>query len=108
MTPTKGNEMKQAYLLSNNQGENVYAVVANNSTEALATLFEEAPDYDDGTLTDDDFKALKESSYSLHDHNTGEELRQATAEELVASINAAIADGGIGVIKCADRRCYVA
>jgi len=45
---------------------------------------------------------------TLHDYITGEELREATAEEHRASIRAARFDGGAGVIVLDDgRRCYV-
>jgi|GEM_PF-2785602 len=45
---------------------------------------------------------------TLHDYDTGAELRPATAEEYQASIRAARFDGGAGVIVLDDgRRCYV-
>lgn len=43
----------------------------------------------------------------LYDYATGEEIRNATAEELAASIDAAKHDGGAGVIEVDGRSCYV-
>ena len=44
---------------------------------------------------------------TLHDYDTGEALRPATAEEADASREAAARDGGAGVIDVDGRRCYV-
>lgn len=46
-------------------------------------------------------------SATLHDYQTGEAIRAATANELAASIHAAETDGGIGVIMVKSRSCYV-
>lgn len=43
---------------------------------------------------------------NLHDYQTGEYLRPATADELAASIAAAEEDGGAGVIKVDGRAVY--
>jgi hypothetical protein len=43
----------------------------------------------------------------LYNYDTGKELRNATAEELAASIDAAGYDGGRGVIEVDETRCYV-
>ena len=47
------------------------------------------------------------SAPTLHAYDTGEELRDATGEELAASVEAARHDGGAGVIRVDGRRCYV-
>lgn len=44
---------------------------------------------------------------TLHDYRTGEVLREAAADELAASIDAAERDGGAGVIEVDGRTCYV-
>ena len=44
----------------------------------------------------------------LTDYDTAEVIRPATAEERGASIEAAMHDGGAGVIDVDGRRCYVA
>jgi len=44
---------------------------------------------------------------TLHDYDTGEELREATPAELDESRDAARHDGGAGVIRVDGRRCYV-
>jgi hypothetical protein len=43
----------------------------------------------------------------LCDYDTGTQLRNATAEELAASIAAAERDSGAGVIEVDGRDCYV-
>lgn len=43
----------------------------------------------------------------LYDYQTAEALRNATAEELAASVAAAEHDGGAGVIEADGRSCYV-
>jgi hypothetical protein len=43
----------------------------------------------------------------LMDYNTAEAIRPATDAELHASIDAAVRDGGAGVITVDGRRCYV-
>ena len=43
----------------------------------------------------------------LMDYETGDAIRLATAEEAVASEEAATRDGGAGVILVDGRRCYV-
>jgi hypothetical protein len=43
----------------------------------------------------------------LCDYDTGRQIRNATAEELVASIAAAERDSGAGVIEVDGRDCYV-
>jgi len=48
------------------------------------------------------------SAPTLHAYDTGEELRDATGEELAASVEAARHDGGAGVIRVDGVRCYVA
>ena len=45
---------------------------------------------------------------TLHSYETGEELRDATGEELAESVEAARHDGGAGVIMADGVRCYVA
>lgn len=47
------------------------------------------------------------STAALHNYKTGEVIRPATAEELAASIEAAKADGGAGVIVVDGVSCYV-
>lgn len=44
---------------------------------------------------------------TLHLYDTGEELRDATADELAESVAAARHDGGAGVIEVDGVRCYV-
>ena len=44
---------------------------------------------------------------TLCDYETGEEIREATAEEQKESTEAADTDGGAGVIRVEGRRCYV-
>ena len=44
---------------------------------------------------------------TLHDYNTGDEICEATPEELAESIAAAHRDGGAGIIKVDGRDCYV-
>ncbi len=44
---------------------------------------------------------------ALCDYDTADTLRPATAEEAIASAEAAEADGGRGVIDVDGRRCYV-
>jgi predicted nucleic acid-binding Zn-ribbon protein len=41
------------------------------------------------------------------DYQTGEDIREATEEELAASIEAQDRDGGAGVIVVEGRSCYV-
>ena len=43
---------------------------------------------------------------TLMDYRTGEYIREATEEELAASIEAASHDGGRGVILVGGRSCY--
>lgn len=43
----------------------------------------------------------------LVEYGTAKILRDATAEELSASVEAAKVDGGAGVIEVDGRRCYV-
>jgi hypothetical protein len=43
----------------------------------------------------------------LHDLKTGEYIREATADELAASVEAAKHDGGSGAIEVGGRACYV-
>ena len=53
---------------------------------------------------------MKEPEYgTLHDYDTAEAIRPATADELGASLEAARHDGGAGVIVVGEdeRRCYV-
>ena len=45
--------------------------------------------------------------YTLHDYQTGEYIRQATPEEVSASVEAARRDGGRGVIVVDGQSCYV-
>ena len=45
---------------------------------------------------------------TLHRYEDGEELRDATGEELAESVEAARHDGGAGVIRVDGVRCYVA
>lgn len=42
----------------------------------------------------------------LHDYQSGRQIRNATPEELAASIEAAEHDGGAGVIEVDGRACY--
>jgi hypothetical protein len=44
---------------------------------------------------------------TLCDYNTGATIREATAEETKASIDAAKRDGGAGVILVDGKSCYV-
>jgi hypothetical protein len=44
---------------------------------------------------------------TLFNYSTGEEIREATAEELALSIEAAEIDGGSGVIEVDGESCYV-
>lgn len=44
---------------------------------------------------------------TLMNYETAEEIREATAEELAASIAAAETDGGAGVIEVDGVSCYV-
>ena len=44
---------------------------------------------------------------ALCDYGTADTIRPATAEEAIASAEAAEADGGRGVIEIDGRRCYV-
>jgi len=43
----------------------------------------------------------------LHDHATGREIRNATPEELAASIEATEHDGGYGIIEVGGVDCFV-
>jgi hypothetical protein len=43
---------------------------------------------------------------TLYDYKTGEEIREATPEQLAASKEAAKPDGGAGVIQVEGRRVY--
>jgi hypothetical protein len=43
----------------------------------------------------------------LYDYNTGDAIRNATADELEASIEVAESDGGVGVILVDGKSCYV-
>jgi len=43
---------------------------------------------------------------TLHNYETGESIRKATAKELAESIEAAKHDGGAGVIVVDGIRCY--
>ena len=48
-----------------------------------------------------------QSTATLYDLASGEELRSATVEEEQASIAAAETDGGHGIIEVDGRSCYV-
>lgn len=43
----------------------------------------------------------------LYDINTGDAIRNATSDEIVASLSAAEHDGGVGAINVDGRTCYV-
>lgn len=51
-------------------------------------------------------QAINAIPANLHDYQTGQYLRPATAEELAASIAAAETDGGAGVIEVDGRTVY--
>lgn len=55
----------------------------------------------------EDARRREMDSGTLKDYETGEEIREATAEEREASVEAARRDGGAGVILVDGRRCYV-
>lgn len=57
-------------------------------------------------LIEDRIAADSAEVVSLHDHATGEEIRDATPAELAESAAAAELDGGIGVILVDGRSCY--
>lgn len=50
---------------------------------------------------------MTNTTADLMDYETAERIREATPEELAASIAAAERDGGAGVIMVDDRKCYV-
>jgi predicted nucleic acid-binding Zn-ribbon protein len=52
-------------------------------------------------------KEIDMSKPVLYRHDDAVEIRNATPEELAASIEAAKHDGGVGVILVDGQRCYV-
>jgi hypothetical protein len=93
------------YLLSNRQGGDIWVGLASNATEATELFRAEA---NDGSECDEsDLTTLSPADYTLCDYRTGDNLRKATSREIVDSMNAAIADGGHGLIKVGDRTCFV-
>lgn len=62
---------------------------------------------DGSTYSREQLDAERGESPTLHDRDTGEAIRPATASELAASIEAAEHDGGAGIISVDGRRCYV-
>lgn len=60
-----------------------------------------------GDEADDIASRIRDELPTLHDRDTGEAIRPATAAELAASIEAAQTDGGAGIISVGGRRCYV-
>jgi len=59
------------------------------------------------TATSKPSAAPHASAPTLHQYDTGEELRDATPDEVVESVEAARHDGGAGVIEVDGVRCYV-
>lgn len=50
---------------------------------------------------------MNATDHTLRNYQTGEAIREATADEIVASIAAAKRDGGAGVIEIDGLSCYV-